>query len=43
MNIVNIIEVGNYNIMVMSHPPTADPNCLKTFIVPKSFSIKDRL
>ena len=29
--------------MVMSHPPTAHPDGLKTFIVPQSFSIKDKL
>ena len=25
--------------MVMSHPPTAHPNSLKTFIVPQSFIV----
>ena len=29
--------------MVMSHPPTAHPNSLKTFIMPQSVSIKDKL
>ena len=43
INLVDIIEVGNYNIMVMSLPPTAHPNSLKTFIMPQSVSIKDKL
>ena len=29
--------------MVMSHPPTAHLNSLKTFIMPQSVSIKDKL
>ena len=29
--------------MVMSHPPTAHPNSLKTFIMPQSVSIKEKL
>ena len=41
--LVNLIEVDKFNIMVMSHPPTAHPNSLKTFIVHQNVSIKDKL